>query len=142
MWCLFCYSFLFVCFVRGRPSFVYTHESAGASSQECGVSGCGVSKYCSKPHHPYQISGVRSPRLQFLSVNKLLLSNPTSSNTTSLNSRSARLIRARESDRQGNTVYTRVWDLPCWLRLGRLNQVYAFWRPSLPILAWKCLKYT
>ena len=41
---------------------------------------------CSKPLTHIRL-GVRSPNLQSLRVNKLLSSNPTSSNTTSLNSR-------------------------------------------------------
>ena len=36
---------------------------------------------------PISASGAKSPSLQFSRVNKLLCSNPTSSNTTSLNSR-------------------------------------------------------
>ena len=52
----------------------------------CGVSGCGASKYYFQNPSPISVFGVRSPHLQLLRANKRLCSNPTSSNTTSLNS--------------------------------------------------------
>ena len=51
----------------------------------CGVSGCVVSKCYVQNPSPISALGVKSPHLQFVRVNQLLGSNPTSSNTISLN---------------------------------------------------------
>ena len=63
-------------------------EDLSVGAQGCGVSGCGVSNELLVVN-PSSISalGAKSPHLQLLRVDKQLLSNPTSSNTTSLNSR-------------------------------------------------------
>ena len=55
--------------------------------QGCGVSGCEVSTCYVQNLSPISALAVMSPHLQFSRVDKLSCSNPTSSNTTSLNSR-------------------------------------------------------
>ena len=62
-------------------------------------------------HSPISDLGVKCPHLQFLRVDKRLCSNPTSSNTTSTNSRSrrgTRLGRARRGH-VGHHVGRHVW---------------------------------
>ena len=51
-----------------------------------GCSGRGVSRDTIKTPSPISALGVESPHLQLLRVNKLLVSNPSSSKTTSLSS--------------------------------------------------------
>ena len=75
------------------------HETSSMSQArtQLGCSGSGM--WCFRmsdfnllfsPPSPIYVLGVKSPHLQLLRVNKQLFSNPTSSNTTSLNSRTAR----------------------------------------------------
>ena len=71
--------------------------------QGCGVSVCGVSNYHVQNPSPISALGVKSPHLQLLRVNNLLCLHPTSSNTTSLNSR---LVRNGSDPRAAGTLKT------------------------------------
>ena len=74
-----------------------------SSRRTHGVSGCGVSKYYAQNPSPISALDVKSPHLQFLRVNQILRSNPTSSNTASLNSR---IVRKGSDPRAAGTLKT------------------------------------
>ena len=66
-----------------------TEASQLLGVQGCGVSGCGVSRHHVQSPSRIPGLGMKSPHLQLLRLHKLLFSNPTSSNTTSLNSQNS-----------------------------------------------------
>ena len=62
---------------------------------------------------PVSALGLRSPHLQFSRVNQLICSNPTSSNTTSLNSRTNRIAAQRRYGDRSVPATARDNDRAC-----------------------------
>ena len=80
----------------GRPSLSGVHG--------CGASGCRVSNCYIQDPSPISTFGVKSPHLQLLRVNQLF-STPTSSNTTSLNSRKTGPTETPKSERAKTVTF-------------------------------------